>query len=36
VAVGRTHRDATPTGGTIYVGGTGETLEVAVRVEPLP
>jgi transglutaminase-like putative cysteine protease/predicted glutamine amidotransferase len=36
VAVGRNHRDATPTGGTIYVGGAGETLEVAVRVEPLP
>ncbi|MBI5067142.1 MAG: class II glutamine amidotransferase [Deltaproteobacteria bacterium] len=36
VAVGRNHRDATPTGGTIYVGGAGETLEVSVRVEPMP
>jgi transglutaminase-like putative cysteine protease/predicted glutamine amidotransferase len=36
VAVGRTFRDATPTSGTIYVGGSGETLEVAVIVEPVP
>jgi len=37
VAVGRTYRDATPTSGTLYVGGGGpETLEVAVTVEPLP
>jgi len=34
VAVGRGWRDATPTSGTIYVGGAGETLEVDVRVEP--
>jgi transglutaminase-like putative cysteine protease/predicted glutamine amidotransferase len=34
VAVGRTHRDATPTSGTIFVGGGAETLEVEVRVEP--
>jgi transglutaminase-like putative cysteine protease/predicted glutamine amidotransferase len=35
VAVGRNFRDATPTSGTIYVGGAGETLEVAVQVTPL-
>jgi transglutaminase-like putative cysteine protease/predicted glutamine amidotransferase len=34
VAVGRNYRDATPTSGTIYVGGGRETLEVDVRVEP--
>jgi transglutaminase-like putative cysteine protease len=33
VAVGRTWRDATPTSGTIYVGGAGETLEVDVHVD---
>ncbi len=33
LAIGRTYRDATPTSGTIYVGGGGETLEVDVRVE---
>jgi transglutaminase-like putative cysteine protease len=33
VAVGRNFRDATPTSGTIYVGGGAETLEVDVRVE---
>jgi len=33
VAVGRNYLDATPTSGTIYVGGGGETLEVEVRVE---
>jgi len=33
VAVGRSHRDATPTSGTIFVGGFGETLEVDVKVE---
>jgi transglutaminase-like putative cysteine protease/predicted glutamine amidotransferase len=33
VAVGRNYRDATPTSGTIYVGGGAETLEVEVRVE---
>lgn len=35
VAHGRSYVDATPTSGTIYVGGDGETLEVAVRVEPI-
>jgi transglutaminase-like putative cysteine protease len=34
VAVGRNYRDATPTSGTIYVGGGPETLEVDVKVEP--
>lgn len=34
VAVGRNYRDATPTGGTIYVGGGGERLAVEVTVEP--
>jgi transglutaminase-like putative cysteine protease len=34
VAVGRNYRDATPTSGTIFVGGGGEKLEVEVRVEP--
>ncbi|HEX9244334.1 MAG TPA: class II glutamine amidotransferase [Anaeromyxobacter sp.] len=33
VATGRNYRDATPTSGTIYVGGAAETLEVDVRVE---
>jgi len=33
VAVGRSWRDATPTSGTIYVGGAGETLDVDVRVD---
>jgi transglutaminase-like putative cysteine protease/predicted glutamine amidotransferase len=33
VSVGRTYRDATPTSGTIFVGGGGETLEVEVKVE---
>jgi len=33
VAVGRTWRDATPTSGTIYLGGAGETLEAEVHVE---
>lgn len=32
VAVGRTYVDATPTSGTIYVGGGGETLDVDVVV----
>jgi transglutaminase-like putative cysteine protease/predicted glutamine amidotransferase len=32
VAVGRSYVDATPTSGTIYVGGGGETLEVVVTV----
>ena len=34
VAVGRNYLDATPTSGTIFVGGAGETLAVDVRVEP--
>jgi transglutaminase-like putative cysteine protease len=34
VAVGRNYGDATPTSGTIYVGGGVETLAVEVRVEP--
>jgi transglutaminase-like putative cysteine protease/predicted glutamine amidotransferase len=33
-AVGRNRLDATPTSGTIFVGGGGETLSVEVRVEP--
>jgi transglutaminase-like putative cysteine protease/predicted glutamine amidotransferase len=33
LAIGCTYRDATPTSGTIYVGGGGETLEVDVRVD---
>lgn len=33
-AVGRNRLDATPTSGTIFVGGGGETLAVEVRVEP--
>jgi transglutaminase-like putative cysteine protease/predicted glutamine amidotransferase len=33
VAVGRNYVDATPTSGTIYVGGGGETLTAEVRVE---
>ncbi len=36
VAVGRNYRDATPTSGTIYVGGGTESLEVDVRMEPAP
>jgi transglutaminase-like putative cysteine protease/predicted glutamine amidotransferase len=35
VAVGRNYVDATPTSGTIFVGGGGEKLAVDVRVEPL-
>jgi transglutaminase-like putative cysteine protease/predicted glutamine amidotransferase len=34
IAVGRNYLDATPTSGTIFVGGAGETLAVEVRVEP--
>jgi transglutaminase-like putative cysteine protease len=34
VAVGRNYLDATPTSGTIFVGGGGETLSVEVTVEP--
>ena len=33
VAVGRSYIDATPTSGTIYVGGGSEALAVDVRVE---
>jgi transglutaminase-like putative cysteine protease/predicted glutamine amidotransferase len=33
LAVGCTYRDATPTSGTIYVGGGSETLDVEVRVD---
>lgn len=33
VAVGRSYVDATPTSGTIFVGGGGETLEVDVRCD---
>jgi transglutaminase-like putative cysteine protease/predicted glutamine amidotransferase len=33
VSVGRSYVDATPTAGTIYVGGGTETLEVDVRVD---
>ena len=32
VAVGRNYIDATPTSGTLYVGGGGETLSVEVRL----
>jgi transglutaminase-like putative cysteine protease/predicted glutamine amidotransferase len=32
LAVGRNYLDATPTSGTLYVGGGGETLEVDVQV----
>lgn len=35
VAVGRNYVDATPTSGTIYVGGGPETLLAEVRVEPV-
>ncbi|HEX9290680.1 MAG TPA: class II glutamine amidotransferase [Anaeromyxobacteraceae bacterium] len=35
VAVGRNYRDATPTSGTIYVGGGDETLEANVHVDLL-
>ncbi|AGP40407.1 class II glutamine amidotransferase [Sorangium cellulosum] len=35
VAVGRNYMDATPTSGTIFVGGGAERLEVDVRVEPI-
>ena len=34
VAVGRNYLDATPTSGTIFVGGGAETLSVDVTVEP--
>jgi transglutaminase-like putative cysteine protease/predicted glutamine amidotransferase len=35
VAVGRSYRDATPTSGTLFVGGGAETLSVDVRVSLL-
>ncbi|WP_233597271.1 transglutaminase family protein [Corallococcus sp. CA041A] len=35
VAVGRQYSDATPTTGTLYLGGGGEQLEVLVRCEPV-
>ncbi len=35
IAVGRNYLDATPTAGTIYVGGGPETLEVEVKMEPI-
>jgi transglutaminase-like putative cysteine protease len=35
VAVGRNYIDASPTSGTIFVGGGPETLDVHVRVEPV-
>jgi transglutaminase-like putative cysteine protease/predicted glutamine amidotransferase len=35
VAVGRNYVDATPTSGTLFVGGGGETLTVDVRVDPI-
>ena len=35
VAIGRNYVDATPTSGTLYVGGGDERLEVEVRVERL-
>ena len=34
VAIGRNYLDATPTSGTIFVGGGAETLAVEVSVEP--
>ena len=36
VAVGRSYTDATPTSGTLFVGGGTETLDVDVRVVPDP
>lgn len=33
VACGRNYRDATPTDGTLFKGGAGETLSVSVKVE---
>ena len=35
VAVGRNYVDATPTAGTLFVGGGWETLDVDVRVVPV-
>jgi transglutaminase-like putative cysteine protease len=34
VAVGRNYIDATPTSGTLYVGGEGESLSVQVTLVP--
>ena len=36
VAIGRNYIDATPTSGTIFVGGGPETLAVDVTVRPIP
>lgn len=36
VAVGRNYIDATPTSGTLYVGGKGESLSVQVTLVPAP
>ena len=33
VAVGRNYIDATPTSGTLYVGGAGESLAVEVKMK---
>ena len=33
VAVGRMYGDATPTSGTLFVGGGKDTLDVLVRVD---
>jgi transglutaminase-like putative cysteine protease/predicted glutamine amidotransferase len=35
VAVGRNYGDATPTSGTLYLGGGGETLSVEVRMDAI-
>ena len=34
VACGRNYRDATPTTGTLFKGGGGETMDITVKVEP--
>ena len=36
VACGRNYRDATPTTGTLFKGGGGETLDITVKVEAEP
>jgi hypothetical protein len=36
VAVGRNYIDATPTSGTLYVGGEGESLSVHVALVRAP
>lgn len=35
VAVGRNYREATPTSGTLFKGGAGETLETSVKVRAI-